>query len=117
MMNDINQFLCDGVVEITMYFKDDNKITIGYLLEYDFNFSKINNSYVSFRTALANKELIDKFCEDDYITCLHIESKYTFDNNTTTIDVPCDMRIKSLRTNGDMEHLTEMYVQLEGVVK
>ena len=122
MISDIDKFVCDKVNKIILYFKDGNEVILEQVFEWDFNFERCNASYIDFKTYIINKELFNRFCIDDSICFIRIETtNINIENcsskHISTLDIQCNMRIRSMRTNGDLDNATEMFVSLEGAVK
>ena len=121
MISDIDKFVCNKVNKITLYFKDGSEVVLEQVFEWDFNFERCDSSYIDFKTYIINKELFNRFCVDDSICFIYIEianiNVEDCSSNISTLDIQCNMRIRSMRTNGDLDNATEMYVSLEGAVK
>lgn len=111
------QFIFTNIKKVIMEFTDGYKITIDDIKEYYIDFQKNEKSRIEIQNTIMDRELFNRFCIDDDIEYLYIEGTCVdLDENEITgvFDIPCDMRIKAIRMDGDVESATKVYVCLEG---
>lgn len=121
--NNYKQFVCDRICKVILCFEDGCEVTLDQVNEWDFDFDRCSCSYIDLTNLLVDKELVERFgTNKEHIKLIHIEgTEYglcsVIKDNVVAIDVQCNMFIKKLRLNGDLENTIKMKVQLEGTVK
>ena len=120
--SDNKQFLFNRVKKIILCFEDGCEVVLDQVKEWDFDLYRCNCSDIDFTNMLVSKEIINRFCTNkERIKFVHIEGEgYELSSHledTVIVDMQCDMYIRKLRLNGDIESATEMRVQLEGKVE
>ena len=111
------QFIFSNIKKVIIEFIDGYRVTLNSIKEHYIDFRKNEKSRIEIQNIFIDKELFNRFCTDDDIAYLYIEGTGgdLYGNEVTGVfDIPCDMRIKGIRINGDVTTATEVYVCLEG---
>lgn len=114
---DAEQFIFCDIKRVVIEFMDGYKVTLNSIKEHYIDFQKDEKSRIEIQSNFMDKELFNRFFTDDDIAYLYIEvTGGDLDGNEVTgvFDIPCDMRIKAIRMDGDVESATKIYVCLEG---
>ena len=120
--SDNKQFIFDRIHKIILCFEDGCEVTLDQVTEWDFDLDRCDYSYIDLTNIFVDKELVNRFCTNkERINFIHIEGQgyefYSASNDVIMIDIQCNMRIRKVRLNGNVEGCSKMYVQLEGTVK
>ena len=108
-----------NIIKIILYFEDDNFIILDKLTKYEFDLYDRGLSSIEITNYFVDTEILSRFCNStDYIkqinfTVADIEDK----ENQDVITLRCDMYIKNFTINGSVNSVTEMRLELEGMVK
>ena len=119
--SDNKQFILDRINKVILCFKDGYEITLNQIMNYDFDLDRFETSTIQITNTLTDKEMLHRFGklenDADIITLVHIEGDIQTKNNIIMIDIPCNMYIRRLRTEGEFGRIGIMSVELEGWVK
>lgn len=112
--------IIDRVQYIALTFEDDTELRLGEVVEYDLDLDNIDYSTISFATAFIYDEILTQFNKKEIrrirINFLEIDANDLERKEKLVLDMPCRMKIRRCRINGDMHTVPNMYVELEGMV-
>jgi hypothetical protein len=106
---------------IILTLEDDTEIRICEINDYDLDLYGGDYSSISFTTVCTNNKLLSRFKRES-IKHIHIKFDEINGNDRNSVrplllDIPCNMKIKRCRVNGDTSTIGNMYVELEGMVR
>lgn len=119
--NNVKQFSLSRIKAVYIGFDDNTEVTLNQIVDYDIDLDRIDCSTIEFTNTLDNVEIENHFSKNSHIICVRIDGiGYLPDSDKETTvfyDIPCDMKIRRLRMNGDIGTCQNMFVGLEGIVK
>lgn len=121
--NNITEYVITKIKDICIGFDDNTEIKLKQIVEYDLDLDSIYNTTISFINAYQNAELENHFKGNkrNHIIYVHIDAFAATPDGMgdfrVCYDIPCDMTIRRLETNGDRSTVGAMVVELEGIVK
>lgn len=123
--NNVENFVLYEINSVYLLFNDEVEVELNNIIEYDFDFDKIECSTIELLNELNNSEIENRFGarKNNHITFIHIEATGVClgedcgKDVKVFYDIPCDMKIRRLRVNGNKDCICNMFISLEGFVK
>ena len=121
---DVQNFILNRIDKIYIGFNDNIDVKLTNITEYDINLNNECSSTIEFSNVFTNIELANHFRSNSRIIYVRIEAfgiiadKNNYGKHTAVFyDIPCNMVISRLRISRNSDDCSEMYVELEGLVK
>lgn len=122
--NDVTQFVLCEINCVYIEFSDGIEAKLDCITDYDIDLDNIDCSIIGLTNTFFNTEIENRFKgkKSNHVILVHIEATGIDKNDGYTrlnvfYDIPCDMKIRRLRINGDRSNFGSMFVELEGFVK
>lgn len=121
--NNVNEYVLDRIKNVYIGFDDNTEVKLNQIVDFNIDLDNIDISTISLTNALENVEIINHFkgnkINDIFYVCIEAFALNPIDCNVLKVsyDIPCEMKIKRLRTDGGTGRCGEMYFELEGFVK
>ena len=118
LTSDYQKGIISHIKSIILSFDDLGEIVLDNITDYDMEFNKIMPSIVEFAHCCIDKDIITKYNNSVNIKRLHVNMViYSIETNKTCfslLDIPCDMKIKSLKYKGNLDIVSDCTIVLEG---
>lgn len=120
--DNVKNYILSHIKYVYIGFDDNTEVMLPGVKEYDIDLDKVDYSTIELTNAFGNTEIENHFSKHNRVIYVHIEAcAVVLESSEKMIDVfydiPCDMKIKRLRINNDIDSCNEMFIQLEGAVK
>lgn len=119
--DNVKQFIFDKIQRVYIGFDDNTKVKLEQISEFDIDLDKFGTSTIEVTNGLHDIEIKNQFSKNNHVVSVYIEAKGAKLQDCEPIDIfydiPCDMKIRRLRINGDYESYPDMFIMLEGIVK
>lgn len=121
--NNFKQFALDRINKVYIGFDDNVEVKLEHVIDYDIDLDKIEYSTIELTNSLSDVKLINHFKGNSNSKIIYLKIKAIgialddYKYIDVLYDIPCDMVIRRLRTNGGHDECSSMFIELEGVVK
>lgn len=118
LTSDYQNGIISHIKSVTLTFDDSGEIILHNITDYDMEFNKIMPSIVELTHCYIDKDIIQKYTKNINIKHLYITMEIydiiTNESRISFLDIPCDMKIVSLKYKGDMNNVSDCKITLEG---
>ena len=121
--NNVKQFVLDRINKVYIGFDDNVEVSLDQIIDYDIDLDRVDCCSIGFTNAISDVEMINHFKGDNKSKIIYVKIEATgmsisdCRKNDVLYDIPCEMIIRRLRTNGEINNIGNMFVELEGFVK
>ena len=118
LTSDYQKGIISHIKSVILTFDDQGEIVLDTITDYDMEFNKTEINIVEFAHCSIDKDIIAKYSDSVNIKNIHINMViYNIKTNKTRVsflDIPCNMKIKSLRYKGGRDIVSDCTMVLEG---
>ena len=114
-----NKGIISHIKSVTLNCNDLGELVVDGITDYDMEFNRSESSYVELTHCFIDKHIITKYVKN--IKVIHIKivmEIYNTESNkseTSCLDIPCDMKITTLKYHGSPESISNCFIRLEGL--
>ena len=107
--------------KVILTFENDKEIELKYITDYDIDLCRNSSSTVYLTSGVTNVDLSNIVTKKNNVKMLHFEFNSVDIENPTELtesflDISCNMKIVRYRLSADKASVSEMYIELDGVV-